>query len=563
MSRIARILTLLCLVRAPITQAQLVRGTVTEGNTGAPLSGVLVALVDDSARTVASALTSDRGLYGVRAPSAGRYRIEAKRIGVRRYTSAMFDLATGESRELNVQLDALLYTLPEVVVTALPLCKRDDRDGARVAALWDEARTALAATQISLRDRLFSARLVRYVRQIDPATLKVIDETRSDVQGVVDRPFFSLPAESLSAHGFWRKDQDGSTLYFAPDAAVLLSDRFQADHCFGYARPSRDRKGMVGLQFEPAKRRDVGDVRGTLWLDARTFELRFVEYQYTNLDDFADNLRLGGEVHFARLRSGAWIVRRWFIRMPQVGRSVSPPVGLTSTAPSVLVRSVVYRLREEGGDVTAEGLRVYEKPAMLIGEVLDSLRRPLAGARVRLDGTPYSGVTGASGTFALDSLPAGNFDVVVEHADYDAIGLKAASADAVLAEGETVRLNLRASNTREIVSRLCPTRPPARDRGTLHVSVRNAATEGPLAFADLAVTWLEVSGSGANLLSTTRQQDGTSDSRGGISFCGLPSRTLLTLNRRLGSDRLTPMDTLRLNQGEIARRVARVPAPRP
>lgn len=544
--------------------AQLVRGTVTERASGAPLSGVLVTLVNDSSRTVGSALTGERGDYGIRAPSAGTYRIDAKRIGVRRFRSPAFELATGETREVNVQLDALLYSLPEVVITAIPLCTKGDKDGGRVAALWDEARTALTATQISLRDRLFNARLVRYVRQIDPATFKVISETRSDVQGVVDRPFFSLPAESLSARGFWRKDADGSTLYYAPDAGVLLSDAFVGDHCFQYARSSREHPGLVGLRFEPTRQRDVGDVRGTLWMDGRTFELRFVDYRYTNLDDIADSLRIGGEVHFARLKSGAWIVRRWFIRMPQVGRSVSPPMGLTSNAPSVLVRPVVFRLREEGGDVTAEGLRIYEKPATVIGIVQDSSRAPLPGVRVRLSGTPYSALTGVDGAFRLDSLPPGTFDVVAEHPDYEALGTLAATGEVVLKEGDTKRLSLRAVDTREIVSRLCLGKRPAADRATLRVNVRNMATGGPLAFANLAVTWKEFSSSGGEIIvGTVRELGGTSDSRGGIAFCDLPARTLLTINRRVDGDRLAPMDSLRLFPGQVVIREARVQAPRP
>jgi len=563
MFRIPKLLVLALTLCAASLNAQLVRGTVTERSSGAPLGGVLVTLVNDSSRTVGSALTSERGEFGIRAPVPGRYRIDAKRIGVRRASSPVFELATSETREINVQLDALLYSLPEVVITAIPLCNKGDKEAGRVAALWDEARTALTATQISLRDRLFSARLVRYVRQIDPATFKVVNETRSDVQGIVDRPFFSLPAESLSARGFWRKDADGSTLYYAPDAGVLLSDPFLADHCFQYAKPARDRPGMVGLRFEPAKRRDVGDVKGTLWMDAKTFELRFVDYRYTNLEDLADSLRIGGEVHFARLKSGAWIVRRWFIRMPQVGRSVSPPLGLTSNAPSVLVRPVVFRLREEGGDVTAEGLRVYEKPATVVGTIQDSAKAPLVGAHVRLDGTPYSGVSGDDGSFRIDSLPPGSFDVVVDHPDYEALGMTAATGDLVLKEGETKRLSFRAIDTRELVSRLCLGKRPAADRATLHVNVRNATNGGPLAFANLTVTWKEFSGSGSDLLGSVRQLDGTSDSRGGISYCDLPARTLLTLNRRQDSDRLTPMDTLRLAPGEIARREARVPPPRP
>lgn len=555
------LLALLCC--APALGAQLVRGTVTERSSGAPISGVLVALVGEASRAVGTALTGERGDYALRAPSAGQYHIEAKRIGVRRASTAPFELSAGETRQVDVQLDALLYSLPEVVITAVPLCARSDRDAARVAALWDEARTALAATQISLRDRLFKARLVRYVREIDPSSLKVLSETRSDVQGVVDRPFFSVPAESLSANGFWRKDLDGSTMYYAPDAAVLLSDAFLSDHCFAYAKPSKARAGLVGLAFAPATVRSIGDVRGTLWLDAKTFELRFVEYLYTKLQDVPDSLHIGGEVHFARLRSGAWIVRRWFIRMPQVGRTMNAPLGLTSTAPSVLVRPVIFRLREEGGDVTAEGLRVYERPATVTGVTQDSTRAPLPGVKVRLAGTPYAAVSSDDGVFRIDSLPPGTFDVVAEHPAYEALGMPAATGDVSLKEGDTRRLTLRAADTREIVARLCLARRPGADRATLRVNVRNEATGGPLAFATLVVTWSEYGKAGTDLNARLHELAGGSDSRGGIAFCDLPANTHLALSRRLGADRLALLDTLRLRAGEVATREARVPPPRP
>ncbi len=557
-----RITTLLLLLLVPRLQAQLVRGTVTERASAAPLSGVLVTLLDSTSHTIGSALSDEGGAFAIRAPAAGRYHLDAKRIGVKRFSSQPFVLAEGETRRLDVVLDALLYSLPEVVITAIPLCRRSERDAGRVGSLWDEARTALTAAQISLRDRLFKARLVRYVREVDPVTLRVLSETRSDVQGVVDRPFYSLAADSLSARGFWRQEGD-ATMYYAPDADVLLSDSFLDDHCFQYTPPAKDRPGLIGLGFEPEKDRSVGDVRGTLWLDNKTYELRFVEYRYTNLDNVGpDSSRIGGEVHFARLKSGAWIVRRWFIRMPQFGRSIAPPMGLTSAAPSVLVRPVVFRLREEGGDVTAEGLRIYERPSTITGVVQDSARRPLEGARIRLQGTPYVTTSLANGSFRLDSLPAGSFDVVVEHADYDALGMPAAVGEVSLKEGDAKRLTFRAAETRDVVARLCLGRRPDADRATLRVGVRNQANGNPLAFVALTVTWKEYEKSASELSAIEREATGTSDSRGGVAFCDLPSNTLLRLNRRDG-DRLAALDTLRLAPGAVAAKVVAVPAPRP
>lgn len=555
-------LLVVLLVYAVSLQAQVVRGRVTERTTGAPINGVLVTLVDSAQRTSGAALTNENGVFAIRAPQAGTFRVDAKRIGVRRALSEWVRVASGETRTVDLQLDALLYTLPEVVVVAIPLCARasQESDARQVAALWDEARTALTAAQISLRDRLFNARMVRYVRELDPRSLRILSETRAAAEGVVDRPFFALPATELAAKGYWRPvDEAELTIdYHAPDAEVLLSDQFLRDHCFRAVSGGRDRQNLVGLGFEPSEER-ARDVRGTLWLDAKTFELRYVEFRYTGMTQAgADSLRIGGEVHFARLAHGAWIVRRWFIRMPQFGRMTTPPVGVEGRAPSVLVRPVVFRLREEGGDVTAEGMRLFEKPATLVGTVHDSTQRGLPGATVRISGTPYRGVTGPDGAFRIDSLPAGAFDVLVEHPDYDALGLSAATGDAVLAEGETKRINLRAHHTRGVVERLCEGRRPVHLRGTVRVAVKDSVAGTPLAFVPLALSWSDVSGSGNTVTQRTRELQGTSDSKGSVVFCEVPSEKALTLSVVFPNTPPRVLFQLQLADREVAAREVRV-----
>src|SRR5688572_12904921 len=115
-------LALLAVVAATIPlRGQVVRGTITERTSGAPLAGVVVDLVrgdSASASSVASVLTDVSGAYALRAPGAGRYLVSAKRVGVRRFLSPALTLGVGETRTLPIVLDALLYRLPEVVVAA-------------------------------------------------------------------------------------------------------------------------------------------------------------------------------------------------------------------------------------------------------------------------------------------------------------------------------------------------------------------------------------------------------------------------------------------------------------
>jgi hypothetical protein len=346
------------LLTAPLASgsAQAVRGVARERASGTPLTGVLMTLLrdNDSASVVASALTNDRGAYVLRAPQPARYRLGAKRIGVRRFESESFDVTASLDISRDVELEALAYSLPTVTVRGEPLCVRRANQAARVASLWEEASTALTATQVSMRDRLVRARVVRYVHELDAQDLRVeAERMRRQTNGVVERPFVSLPGEALSRGGYWRVLPNDSIIYYAPDADVLLSATFARDHCFAVAEGRGDQAGLTGISFEPASDREVPDVRGTLWLDARTFELKLVEFKYSRLPVATSNRHIGGEVRFARLPTGAWIVERWFIRMPRYGdKPTTRSTGVPGQRP--IVTYPLTRLIEEGGTVTVD-----------------------------------------------------------------------------------------------------------------------------------------------------------------------------------------------------------------
>jgi hypothetical protein len=241
-----------------------------------------------------------------------------------------------------------------VMVQSNPLCVRRADQADRIASLWDEVRTALTATQVSQRDRLVRARVVRYVHELNAQTLQLqAERLRRQSDGVVERPFVSLPADALSRGGYWRVMPNDSTAYYAPDADVLLSGAFARDHCFEVAEGRGPRAGLTGMSFELVSGREVPDVRGTMWLDARTFELRLVEFRYSRLPLSTSNPNIGGEVHFARLPSGAWIVSRWFIRIPRYAdRPTTRSTGVPGQRP--VVTYGLSALIEEGGMVTVD-----------------------------------------------------------------------------------------------------------------------------------------------------------------------------------------------------------------
>ena len=119
-----RLSIMLAIASGPVAAgAQVVRGTITERASSAPIVGALVTLESATSSPVAfSVLSNAQGEYALRAPAAGRYRVTAKRIGVQRFVSEVFELGASETRRLDIVLEALVYRLPEVRVMDSDLC---------------------------------------------------------------------------------------------------------------------------------------------------------------------------------------------------------------------------------------------------------------------------------------------------------------------------------------------------------------------------------------------------------------------------------------------------------
>ncbi|MCZ6915858.1 MAG: carboxypeptidase-like regulatory domain-containing protein [Gemmatimonadetes bacterium] len=73
--------------------AQIVRGLVVDSVVGMTLVSSTVVLLDASGAEIARTLTDDQGLFLLRAPGAGRYRLRAEKEGYRSSEFPAFDLA--------------------------------------------------------------------------------------------------------------------------------------------------------------------------------------------------------------------------------------------------------------------------------------------------------------------------------------------------------------------------------------------------------------------------------------------------------------------------------------
>lgn len=514
---------------APDVSAQVVRGVVRDTAGAMPLSGVVVAVepttLEASTTTLYAVLTSQRGTYELKVPTAGSYRLTAKRVGYRRFVSAPMIFRSGETRAIDISMERinLAVALPTVSVWSDRPCATRASEADRVALLWDEARAALTATSISLRDRLFQARILRYYRELTPRSQRVQRESSRIDRGYSERPFVSLPPHRLSAGGYMITDADGGHTFYAPDADVLASPEFLADHCFSLARESDQRPGLMGLAFEPVGTRALTDVRGTIWLDSATYELRVIDFRYTSLPRYMEPNDTRGEVRFGQLASGAWYVSRWSIRLPEYRTGPSDPSRPVPGPPELA------RFREEGGTVTLEGHVDATRTATLVGRVVDSTgMHALPNARVRLSGTPYATITRLDGSFVLDSLPGGAYTLLVTTPDYDDLGFLAAEQELEITTGTRSVTAVRAPNTQQIVRRLCGKDQLDDDRAALRIRVPGVEL-GNSPRVQVMVRYETFDKVVSSVRTNALRQSQETDDRGAATFCDLPARVPLAI----------------------------------
>lgn len=315
-ARIGVLVAILLTAAWPLA-AQTVVGRVVEEGTLRPLEGAFVVLEDEAGRRHRGVLSDAEGWFALRAAEPGRFRLVAELIGYAGVRTEALDLDAGQTveRALTVRVEAV--SLDGIQVETGARCRPRPGSGPGTARLWDEARKALEVARWSDSERMLRFSVVEFRRELDATTLGVISESERVRHGFSDRsPYRSIPAAELEAGGYIQESEGGERDYYAPDARVLLSDSFLATHCFRVEADRAD-PGLVGLGFEPVPERRLPDIRGALWLDRGTGELKRLEFHYVNAPPpLGDWPQVGGRVEFERLATGVWIVRRWRIRMP-------------------------------------------------------------------------------------------------------------------------------------------------------------------------------------------------------------------------------------------------------
>ena len=247
------------------------------------------------------------------------------------------------------------------------------------------------------------------------------------------------------------------------------------------------------------------DIGGVLWVNAATSELERLEFVYLNLIRSREIGEPGGEVAFTRLPDGAWIVREWRIRMPNL-----------EEARRGRVRRTGYS--EEGGVAwaitDARGRTIlHAESASISGVVTDSLGTgpPLTPVVVVLAGTRRQALAEEDGSFLLPGLPEGPHVLRVERPLLSNRGM--ASPEEVVVEGrlgEVTHVRLRAPSVTDALAASCGGAP--RPGGTVAFLGRIATVDGaPRAEMAVDVRWLRAWGYSAPAIAAPVGPEGTAD----------------------------------------------------
>jgi hypothetical protein len=241
------------------------------------------------------------------------------------------------------------------------------------------------------------------------------------------------------------------------------------------------------------------------------------------------NDHFGGHLEFRRMANGAWVVGRWWIRMPSWG---DPParrfIGasertLGGNFRERRAKADGLRVREQGGEIVfmAQPRSLDEGTAGLDGTVWDSVRaRPLAGATVFLADLGRAVRTDGLGRYRMSDLPAGHHTLGFFHPFTDSLQLRAVTRPVDLVAGK--------HNTADLAVPAAAGCRPGPSTAIVVGFVESVQSGEPVARVSVVGTWRDpMGGDPAEHLAST-------DARGRYQFCGVPVGEPLKLETAVG-----------------------------
>jgi len=391
-------------------RSQVLRGTVLQADGRTPAAGILVEAVDSLlSERIANVLTDARGAFVLRLPPSRSALVRGLRVGQRPSTFGIFSLARGETKTDIFTLTGAVLLLSDVRVVQQLVCGNIRDSTQTVTTLMEEARKALRSARLLSESAAFSADWTVARRRTTLQGQSLEDPEIRRLSGATTQPFVSRSADSLLTLGYF-EETASAIRFFAPDASVILSDAFAVSHCFRVAEQPDVLQSWIGLSFRPVNvTRGVVRIRGTLWFDRTSAELRRIEFDYVNLPLAYSGMNARGWIGVIRLSTGEWLLDRWLIHAPLLvpdieevrsrdGFSVSGSRRVDRVSELLQTDGEVRQLRRNGevvysaGDIGTREALQHDFGVARLCSVPPAAGRGVAWGRLRTaDGTPVAG----------------------------------------------------------------------------------------------------------------------------------------------------------------------------
>jgi hypothetical protein len=349
---------------------------------------------------------------------------------------------------------AIPQFLEPVQVTAMACAGKPNL--APALALLEQARAGLLTTVVAREAKPASLVLYMYERVMD-GTSERIDQQRvwmdSTYRSAVSFSAVRSAPEFVRL-GFMADSPNGSQVFYAPDADVLLDDRFTIGYCFRVVPPNKDRPNQIGLGFEAEKRKtDRIDIEGVLWIDTAARALKDIEFKYMGLSQRLQMFEPGGKISFREMPNGVVLVDRWNLRL--IG-AVHDTVDRNPVRPRVNIKPY---MSESGGELAHaawhDGLTWQNQLGMLDLRITTRAGKAWPGVTVRFAHSPYQATSDATARIVMRDLVPGPYTALVVDSLLAPINLRIPTDLWFLSRRDSVALTLKVPTTEEFVLDRC------------------------------------------------------------------------------------------------------------